>query len=76
MHVSNLQTIQTVKVLYQDREFSVITSTSISHSVMRNMLAYVKNIGDIAFIVDDELYFDEGALFNLTMKYCDEYIII
>jgi hypothetical protein len=76
MHVSNPTTIQTVKVLYKDREFSVITLSNITPSTMRDMLAYVKNIGDIAFIVDDELYFDDGALFNLTMKYCDEYIII
>jgi hypothetical protein len=43
---------------------------------MQEMLDYVRNIGDVAFIVDREFYFDEGAFFNLTMKYHDKYIII
>jgi hypothetical protein len=74
--VSKLETIQTVKVLYKEHEFSVIPAKTLSIVEKNEMLGYVKNIGDIAFIVDEEFYFDEGAFFNLTMKYCDKYIII
>lgn len=74
--MSNQTTIHTVKVLYKDHEFSLIPKTVLTMNVMVNMVQYVKQIGDIAFIVDGDMYFDEGAFFNLTMKYCDEYIII
>jgi len=74
--VSNQVTLQTHKVLYRDQEFSVIPNTALTLYTMRQMLEYVRNIGDVAFIVDGEFYFDEGAFFNLTMKYHDKYIII
>ena len=74
--VTDIVTIHSVKVLYKDHEFSVIPSGALPLSKMLEMVKYVKEIGDIAFIVDREMYFSEDAFFNLTMKYCDEYIII
>ncbi len=74
--MSKEQTIHTVKVLYKDHEFSVIPKNVLTNRVMIQMVQYVTQIGDKAFIVDGEMYFDEGAFFNLTMKYCNEYIII
>lgn len=76
MHVNKLVTVQTVKVLYKNHEFSVIPSGKISFSKMIEMCRYSRSIGDNAFIVDNEMYIDEGAFFNLSMKYCDEYLII
>lgn len=74
--MSNQVTLQTYKVLYQGQEFSVIPANALTIHAMRHMLEYVRNIGDTAFIVDGEFFFDEGAFFNLTMKYHDKYIII
>lgn len=76
MHVNKQITLHTVKVLYKDHEFSVIPKLALSSAEMVRMVQYVRQIGDTAFIVDGDMYFDEGAFFNLTMKYCDEYIII
>ena len=76
MHVSKPVTIQSVKLLYHDKVFSVIPSSLLSLKVKIDMVKYVREIGDVAFIVDGDMYFDECAFFNLTMKYCDEYIII
>jgi hypothetical protein len=74
--VSKQEILQTSKVVYRDQEFSVIPASALTPYQMRQMLEYVKNIGDVAFIVDREFYFDEGAFFNLTMKYHEKYIII
>lgn len=38
--------------------------------------SYLEEVGDEFYIIDDELYIDSGALFNLTMKYCEEIDII
>ncbi|AFC21530.1 hypothetical protein GAP32_082 [Cronobacter phage vB_CsaM_GAP32] len=74
--MSNLVTITTVKVLYKNHEFSLIPKGVVPFNKLIEMVRYVKEIGDIAFIVDGDMYFDEGAFFNLTMKYCNEYVII
>lgn len=74
--MSNQQILQTYKVVYRDQEFSVLPALALERYKMCQMLEYVKNIGDVAFIVDGEFYFDEGAFFNLTMKYHEKYIII
>lgn len=75
--MSNIQAIELVKVVYKDREFFLIpASASLSYSEKNEMVSYVRDIGDVAFIVDDEVYFDEGANFNLTMKYCNKYVFI
>ncbi len=76
MHVSNPVTIKSVRILYKDAEFSVIPSGLLPLRTKIEMVKFVRDIGDIAFIVDGDMYYDEGAFFNLTMKYCDEYIII
>lgn len=68
--------INTVKVLYKDIEFWVIPANYFTIEEKVVMWQYVKAIGDVAFLVDKELYLDSGALFNLTMKYCDEYDFI
>lgn len=76
MHVINPSTITIIKVMYYDREFYLIPSKVLTLCEKIDMVKYVKTIGDIAFIVDNEMYFDAGAYFNLTMKYCDKYIFI
>jgi hypothetical protein len=70
------KTITLVKVLYKDQEFSVIPKGIISTIELIRMQTYLREIGDTAFVVDNELYFDQNGYFNLSMKYCDEYVFI
>ncbi|QXO11769.1 hypothetical protein pEaSNUABM44_00073 [Erwinia phage pEa_SNUABM_44] len=76
MHVNNPRRIDLTKVMYHEREFYLIPSSVLTVYDKIEMARYVKAIGDTAFIVDNEMYFDEGAYFNLTMKYCDKYVFI
>ena len=71
-----MNNIATVKVMYKDQEFSVIPRGSLGIRAKQQMAAFVQSIGDIAFVVDNELYVSEGGMFHLAMKYCDTYNFI
>lgn len=70
--------ITTVKVMYKDQEFTVIPRGCIVLGIRakQQMAAYVQSIGDIAFVVDNELYVSESGMFHLSMKHCDTYNFI
>lgn len=70
------KTITLVKVLYKNQEFSVIPKGTIGTGELIQMQTYLREVGDTAFVIDNELYFDETGYFNLTMKYCEEYVFI
>ncbi|EBS4516679.1 hypothetical protein DQT32_04625 [Salmonella enterica subsp. enterica serovar Braenderup] len=70
------KTITLLKVLYKDQEFSIIPKGAISTSEMIQMQTYLREVGDIVFVIDNELYFDENGYFNLSMKYREEYVFI
>lgn len=75
--MSNQRIINTIKVVYYDQNFTVIPKhTYLDYNKRISMLEYLREIGDVAFIVDGELYIDDGAYFNLSMKYCEEFVFI
>lgn len=73
-----ISSVSLIKVAHYDRVFYLIprTGNTITTSEQREMLRYIRSIGDDAFLVSDELYFSEEALFHLDMKYCDKYNFI
>lgn len=74
--MNNPRRIELTKVMYKDLKFCLIPANVLTSGEKIEMAEYVQEIGDVAFIVDNELYFDEGAYFNLTMKYCEQYVFI
>lgn len=61
------------KVLYKDK---VYYHVSCSSSVREKYAELAKSIGDEAYIIDNELYIDEGAFFNISMMDAESTFII
>lgn len=61
------------KVLYHDKIYYCVACEK---SVQRKYLQYAREIGDEAFIIDNELFIDEGAFFNISMMDAESTFII
>ncbi len=74
--MNKIRYIQTVKLKYRDDEYSLIPSMALPQYMVSEMMEYLSLVGVFAYVVDDEMYLSEAALFNLALKYVDEYIFI
>lgn len=63
------------KIFHFDKTFHVCPTYMLRMNI-NEVYNFLKDIGDEFYIIDDELYVDDGAIFNLTMKYCDKFDII
>lgn len=61
------------KVLYKDK---IYYHVSCSYSARDKYAELAKSIGDEAYIIDNELYIDEGAFFNISLMDAESTFII
>lgn len=52
------------KVMYHDKVYYNVKS---EYALLKKYIEYVREIGDEAYMIDNELYIDEGAFFNISM---------
>lgn len=56
--------VQVVKIMYHDK---IYYNLSASFDLLSRYREYAASIGDEAYLIDGELYIDEGALFNISL---------
>lgn len=61
------------KVLYKDKTYYHV---SCSNSVRDKYAELARSIGDEAYVIDNELYIDEGAFFNISLMDAESTFII
>lgn len=61
------------KVLYKDKTYYHV---SCPNSVRDKYAELARSIGDEAYIIDNELYIDEGAFFNISLMDAESTFII
>ena len=54
------------KILHEDKTYFVVSSVG---NLIYEMHAWIVDIGDEGYIIDGELYLDEGAYMNLSFAY-------
>lgn len=61
------------KVLYKDKVYYHVQCPL---SVQKQYAEFASAVGDEAYIIDNELYIDEGAFFNISMMDAESTFII
>lgn len=56
-------------ILHEDKTYYSISGGYVSMNLLHEMLAWVSDIGDEGYLIDNDLFFDENAYMNLTFAY-------